>query len=73
MLTVGAGSTGTASTFFAIVAFGIAWGIWKLLGIDTRWPGEGIIITSRPSDRFVRLQFRQAQYQADFVKLNQTD
>jgi hypothetical protein len=65
------GITGVSSSFFAVLIFGIAWGIWKLLGIDKRWPAEGIEIISAPNDSSVRLLFKQPQYQTEFVKLNQ--
>jgi len=50
-----------------------AWGIWKLLGMDKHWEGEGVLVTSKPGDRFVRIEFKHPQYRAEFAKLNQIE
>jgi hypothetical protein len=56
-----------------VISLAGAWGIWKLFGIDKRWPGEGVLVTSKPGDRFVPLEFKYPQYQAEFAKLNQIE
>lgn len=70
-LSSAAGISGIAATFLLLTGLGTGWGVWKLLRVDRRWPGEGVEITSRPNDAFVRLLFKQSRYQEEFTKLNQ--
>ena len=67
----GLGKWGFLLLFFGIT--GAAWGLWILLGMNKRWPGEGIEILSTSRDRQVWLEFSQPEYQTEFIKLNRSD
>jgi hypothetical protein len=63
-------SKDTLAFLACLIIFGVtALGLWKLFGIEKRWPGAGITIL-RDSYETVELEFAQSAYQAEFVKLN---